>query len=586
MLNTVSESFDTWITAQTIKSKGRGRSSDNQTEYGLQKLRELILELAVRGKLVPQDSNDEPASELLKKIAKEKAKLIKEGKLKKQDSLPDISETELPFSLPKNWSAERLQRTSHLITKGSTPTSYGFTYKNSGVRFIKVENIDKGRIVTDYKSQFIDEETNQFLQRSKLESGDLLFSIAGTIGKTCIVYEEDLPANTNQALAIIRGTARIFEPKFLLIELDSFVSSRTKERARGGAMNNVSLGDLNELILYIPPMAEQHRIVAKVDELMALCDKLEQQQTDSTKAHELLVNTLLNTLTNAKDNKELQEAWQRIENNFDVLFTTEQSIDKLKETILQLAVMGKLVSQDPNDEPASELLKKIAKEKAKLIKEGKIKKQKPLPQITDDEKPFELPERWAWVRLNNAIDVRDGTHDSPKDADGPNTYPLVTSKNFSDGEINFDQARRISERDHINISKRSFVEKYDILFSMIGGNLGNQVIVEDERPFSVKNVALFKYYNKKLTSPFFMKKFFEYLAFDLQSQAAGGAQPFVSLGFLRNLVVALPLTDEQHRIVAKVDELFAICDKLKERIKESETTKVELADAVVAGAVG
>ena len=201
-------------------------------------------------------------------------------------------------------------------------------------------------------------------------------------------------------------------------------------------------------------------------------------------------------------------------------------------------------------------------EKERLVKEGKIKKQKPLETIKADEIPFELPKGWELSRLQEVIDVRDGTHDSPKDAIGKDTYPLVTSKNFYNGTIKFDEARQISAEDHNTISKRSFVEPYDILFSMIGGNLGNQVMVTADRPFSIKNVALFKYYNRNLTSPFFIKKFMEHLALDLQSKAAGGAQPFVSLGFLRKLIIAIPPIKEQNRIVDKVDSLMDLCDRL------------------------
>jgi type I restriction enzyme S subunit len=335
----------------------------------------------------------------------------------------------------------------------------------------------------------------------------------------------------------------------------------------------------------IPPLVEQHRIVVKVDELMALCDQLEQQQTDSNAAHQTLVETLLTTLTDTADQGELEAAWHRIANHFDTLFTTEHSIDQLKQTILQLAVMGKLVSQDPNDEPASVLLEKIAKEKVRLIKEGKIKPQTSLPEIAEDEKAFELPQGWAWTRLNDAIDVRDGTHDTPKEAFGPNTYPLVTSQHFQNGLIKFNEAKRISEADHLEISKRSKVERFDILFSMIGGNLGNQVMVNDDRPFSVKNVALFKYYNREFTLPYFIKKFMEHLALDLQASAIGGAQPFVSLGFLRNLVIALPPVIEQQRIITKVDQLMAICDTLKARLNDARTTQIQLADAIVERAV-
>ena len=158
----------------------------------------------------------------------------------------------------------------------------------------------------------------------------------------------------------------------------------------------------------IPPLAEQHRIVAKVDELMALCDQLEQQQTDSNETHHILVETLLATLTQAADQADFDEAWQRIADQFDTLFTTETSIDQLKQTILQLAVMGKLVPQDPSEEPASVLLKKIAKEKARLVKEGKIKKYKPLPPVDVNAAPFDLPSGWVWARFPEVGDFGRG----------------------------------------------------------------------------------------------------------------------------------------------------------------------------------
>jgi len=352
---------------------------------------------------------------------------------------------------------------------------------------------------------------------------------------------------------------------------------------KGVAISNMSGKALSSIPFPVPPTSEQHRIVAKVDELMALCDQLEQQQTDSLHAHQTLVRVFLDRMVaNANTSQTIHT---ELIDAFDTLFTTEESIDQLKQTILQLAVMGKLVPQNPNDEPASVLLEKIAAEKERLIKDKKIKKQKPLPPISDEEKPFELPAGWEFSRLQNSIDVRDGTHDSPQDAPGGNSYPLVTSKNFIDGEIDFEAARMISEEDHIEISKRSLVEVDDILFSMIGGNIGNQVIVKDSRPFSVKNVALFKYYSRAATLPTYFKLYTEELAIELQHKASGGAQPFVSLGSLRRLIFALPPLKEQHRIVAKTDELMTLCDTLKARLNEAETTQAQLADAVVEQAI-
>lgn len=232
----------------------------------------------------------------------------------------------------------------------------------------------------------------------------------------------------------------------------------------------------------------------------------------------------------------------------------------LKDKILQLAIQGKLVDQDPNDEPAIVLLEKIEKEKEKLIKEKKIKKQKPLPEITEEEKPFDIPEGWEWVRLGEILDVRDGTHDTPKYIE--QGIPLITSKNLINGNISFDDVKYISIEDHRKISERSNVEKYDILFAMIG-SIGNPVIVKKNVDFSIKNVALFKYYKRELISPEYIYYYLFFSQESMKSQSSGGVQSFVSLTFLRNYVFPLPPLSEQKRIVEKVDELFALIDELE-----------------------
>lgn len=196
----------------------------------------------------------------------------------------------------------------------------------------------------------------------------------------------------------------------------------------------MSASDLAKFVIPLPPLTEQHRIVAKVDELMTLCDQLEQQTEASIEAHQVLVTTLLDTLTNSADADELMQNWSRISEHFDTLFTTEESIDQLKQTILQLAVMGKLVPQNPDDEPAAELLKRIAEEKAQLVKEKKIKKQKALPPISEDEKPFKLPNGWEWERIGTFGVVGTGatpSRSNPKYWDDPK-YNWVSSGETSE----------------------------------------------------------------------------------------------------------------------------------------------------------
>ena len=567
----ITENIDIWTSA--IKKRGsQGRGSSKKIElYGIKKLRELILELAVRGLLIPQDPTDEPASVLLEKIAAEKEQLIKDGKIKKQKALPEISEDEKSFELPNGWEWTRIPAVGH--DWGQVKPDQTFTY-------IDVGSINK-ELGLVQNPNILSEENAPSRARKIVKEGTVIYStIRPYLLNIAVINSEINPMPiASTAFAIIHPYSGI-SSSFIYRYLRSPIFISYVESVQTGvaypAINEkqFSLG-----LFPLPPEAEQNRIVAKVDELMALCDQLEQQTESSLTAHQTLVETLLNTLLNADQNS-FDQAWERIAQHFDILFTTEHSIDQLKQTILQLAVMGKLVPQDPNDEPASVLLEKIATEKEQLIKDKVIKKQKPLPPISEDEKPFGLPKGWEWSRLSDVLDVRDGTHDSPKDASGGNTYPLVTSKNFCNGEINFSEARQISEKDHLEISKRSLVEVGDILFSMIGGNLGNQVIVKDPRAFSIKNVALLKYYLKSATQPEYIKVFTEELAIELQNKASGGAQPFVSLGALRKLVFALPPFDEQHRIVAKVDGLMSLCDNLKLKISESQTTQLHLADAM------
>ena len=575
----ITEHIDIWTSAILAKSSSGRGSSKKYELYGIRKLRELILELAVRGKLVPQDTNDEPASILLEKIAAEKAQLIKEKVIKKTKPLPLISSEDKPYELPVSWAWTRLGDTG-ISSTGKTPKTSETRFFNGDIPFVGPGQITTNNVILTPEKTLTEEGLEQSTEA--LEKDIMMVCIGGSIGKAAVV---DRRIGFNQQINSIRPL--LVNHKYLLFALQAKdFYSRIISESTGSATPIINRGKWDLLLIGLPPLLEQHRIVAKVDELMLLCDQLEQQTEISIDAHATLVEVLLATLTESNDADELAQNWARIFEHFDSLFTTEKSIDALKQIVLQLAVMGKLVPQNPDDEPASVLLEKITEEKEQLIKHKKIKKEKPLPAITDEEKPFELPSGWEFSRLQQVIDVRDGTHDSPKDASGKNTFPLVTSKDFQEGSINFNTARRISEIDHIKISQRSSVDYEDILFSMIGGNIGNQVMVLDTRPFSIKNVALFKYYNKEITIPKFVKLYTAFIAYQLQSNARGGAQPFVSLGYLRSLVFALPPAKEQHRIVAKVDEIMAICDQLKEKLQQSQETQVQLTDALVDKALG
>jgi len=258
--------------------------------------------------------------------------------------------------------------------------------------------------------------------------------------------------------------------------------------------------------------------------------------------------------------------------HFDVLAEAPGGIAKLRELILKLAVQGKLVPQDRNDEPAAELFGRIEEIKERLIKQRTIKRVSVEPNPSEDTlEP--LPLGWLWTRLGNAFDVRDGTHATPKyTSEG---FPLITSKNIYSGSLLFEGANLISEEDHRQICERSRVDRGDILFAMIG-SIGNPVIVDTDREFSIKNVALFKYYSVADSEPRFLLQYLNLVSEEMKAKAAGGVQSFVSLGFLRNYPFPLPPLAEQRRIVAKVDELMARCDELEARQKAKRETRERL----------
>ena len=334
----------------------------------------------------------------------------------------------------------------------------------------------------------------------------------------------------------------------------------------------------------LPPLAEQHRIVAKVDELMSLCDHLEAGHTDAIDAHEKLVSHLLATLIGSKDSADFSAGWQRIAAHFDMLFTTEASVDALKQTLLQLAVMGKLVPQDPSDEPASALLERIQAEKAKLVFEGKIKKEKALAAITDDEKPFSLPQGWEWVRseyISTAI------------VDCPHSTPIfvnsgmlcVDTNSIKQGSLIVDKMRYVDMETFLIRNRRLVPMAGDIVFAR-EGSVGESFVIPKEMVCCLgQRVMLFRLFNN-INSEYFRLALTEpgSLSRLLILHKGIGAR-HVNVADMRAALIPLPPSSEQHRIVAKIDELMALCDRMKAHIADVSALQRKLADVMVAQAV-
>lgn len=566
--------IDTWTTALQIRSTAGRGSSGKIDLYGIKKLRELILELAVRGKLVPQDPNDEPASELLKRIAAEKTELVKQGKIKKPKPLPEISEEEKPFELPEGWEWVALQEICSL-ENGDRSKNYPnkSTLVETGIPFVNAGHLENGNIRQEDMT-FITPEHFSILRSGKFLNGDILFCLRGSLGKSAIV--QNLSGAIASSLVIVRVFKPIFN-KYIHLYFDAPLSyDFINKYDNGTAQPNLAATDLARFLVPLPPLDEQSRIVNKITELMTLCDQLEQHSLTSLDTHQQLVETLLTTLTNSQNADELAEDWARISEHFDTLFTTEASIDALKQTILQLAVMGKLVPQDPNDEPASELLKRIAQEKAQLVKDGKIKKQKPLPPISDEEKPFELPIGWEWCRLGECINLISGQHLKPDEYEEEchgEMLPYITGP-AEFGLISPTYSKYTNE-------KRAIAAKGDILITCKGAGLGKLNVADTNIAISRQLMAI----NVISMNSEYLKIVLDSMYGYFQSKGIGIAIPGISREDVMEPLIMLPPFEEQKRIMENLYKLSSLIEDIKFRIKSAQQTQLHLADALTDAAI-
>lgn len=564
----ITEHLDLWTAAIKRKSSaGRGSSSKREL-YGIKKLRELILELAVRGLLVAQDPQDEPASELLKKIAAEKARLMKERKIKKNKSFLAVSKEHLPYEAPNGWVWARI-----------ADIGYDFGQKIPDKRFIYIDvgSIDNKLGLID-SPLILDPREAPSRARKIVKSGTVIYStVRPYLLNVAIVQKEFEPEPiASTAFAVIHPFSGI-ESKYVYryLRSPSFVSY-VESTQTGIAYPAINDRQFFGGLIPLPSTTEQRRIVAKVDELMGLCDQLEQQADASLSAHQALVEALLDALTSAADHAQFASRWQCIIERFDALFTTEESIDQLRQTILQLAVMGKLVAQDPKDEPASKLLKKIAMERAQLIKEKKIRRTRPLDGIADHEKFIILPAGWAFARLN---DVGDWGAGATPSRNSPELYGGDIPW-FKSGELVSDYISQSEETvTELALKKTSlrYNKAGDVLIAMYGATIGKAAILSVSATTNQAVCACTPFSGLVSTYLLLLLKAYRPRFIGM---GAGGAQPNISREKIIETVIAVPPNAEQLRIVAKVDELMALCDQLKSRLGDAQATQLHLADAM------
>ncbi len=543
-----------------------------ETPDGITRLRELILKLAMQGKLVDQNPNDKPAQKLLEEIEKEKERLLKSKLMKKQSSLEAIKKEQIPYLIPNNWKWTRLGNFVSLLGDGIHGTP---EYDNNGdYYFINGNNLIDGKI--EFKENTKTVSYEQFLKHQRnLDENTVFVSINGTIGNVAFYNNEK----------VILGKSACY---FNLIKIDKFfikklINSKyflnyAFSSATGTTIKNVSLKTMREFPVPLPPLEEQKRIVEKIDQLMLLCDKLEAERNRKNKLQLQMNSAAINNLIKANDEITFNNAWSFIANQFDTLYTVKQNVTVLKDVILNLAIKGKLVGQNDNDESIENYLKKIVEEKNDLLKKGLMKKQASFP-IKDNDFPFSIPHRWNWIRLGEIVSLLgDGIHGTPQ-YDIHGEYYFINGNNLTDGKIEIKENTKTVSNEQFIKHKRNLNDK--TVFVSINGTIGNVAFYNNEKIILGKSACYFNLVNvnKNYIKIIINSSYFLNYAF---SSATGTTIKNVSLKTMRELPIPLPPLNEQERIVERVNQLFKLCDTLEKNIEQSSQKQSQILNAVLA----
>jgi len=494
-------------------------------------LKNSILQWAIQGKLVPQDPNDEPASVLLEKIRTEKERLVKEGKLKKKDlEVKPIAEDEIPFEIPKEWEWVRIKS---ILNVYSARRVHEKDWRKSGIPFYRAREIgklaDSGFVNNDL---YIDQSLyDEFSKSGVPQAGDLMITAVGTLGKVYIVNNDDLFYYKDGSVLCMNNFGGL-NPQYLKFFIESSVfKDQYQPESQGTTVATLTMVRVNEYVVPLPPLSEQHRIVAKIEELMPLVEKY----------------------------GETQEALEEWNNSLP---------EKLKKSILQEAIQGKLVPQDPNDEPASVLLERIREEKKRLVKEGKLKKKDlDVKPIEEEELPFEVPESWGWMRLGDMVSNQTGLSYSKGDLEKKVDNPIrvLRGGNIQNGawSIKVDDvmiAPEFVNKQNLALQKNTFITPAVTSLE----HLGKTALIEEDHSDIVAGgfvLYLLPFFREdtlvKYLSFFFQSVFYNKYCKSIANKS-GQAFWNISRQKLMNLTIPLPPLAEQRRIVAKIEELFDI----------------------------
>ncbi len=551
---------------------------------GVARLRELILTLAVQGKLVAQDPTDEPASELLKKIRAEKDRLMAEGKIKRDKPLAAIAEEEKPFEVPKGWEWVRLDAIAD-FTNGFAFPSGQFSSDSTGIGIIKIGDIQDG-VVTTAGMSFVSRDYAQTIDSTfNVAPGDMLIAMSGaTTGKLGFnLTGSHFFLNQRVGRIALHFIDRQYAYSYLRTKVAENLSI-----SAGSAIPNLSTAQIKEIVFPLPPLAEQSRIVTRVEELMRLCDALEAQGQLEAKQHSQLVSTLFDTLLQSPTPEALTGNWQRVATHFDLLLDRPQAVDALEQTILQLAVRGLLVPQDPTDEPASQLLKTIRREKDCLILAGKIKRDKPLPPIAEEEQPFEVPKGWEWARTGDLVKASEAGW-SPTCLGSPRTngkwgvlkVSAVSWGSF-DSEANKELPADLVPRPEYEVKDGDFLlsraNTEELVARSVVVKVAPSKLMLSDR---IIRLDVSSWVNREFLN-FCNNARHARIHYIANASGTSSSMKNVSREVVLTVPIPLPPLPEQSRIVARVEALRQLCADLRQRLAHSQTVQAQLAEALVA----
>ena len=541
-------------------------------------LRGFLLDLAARGKLVEQDATDEPASELLKRIAVEKVRLVRNGKFKVFEGGLDRDKDNFPFEIPSNWHWCYLDDIAAVARGGSPrPIKSFITDDSKGIPWIKIGDAARGSVFIDKTQERIKREG---LAKSRLViQGDLLLSNSMSFGHP---YITNIEGCIHDGWLVIRTPDGLVDKLFLhTMFLSGYAKATFSEAASGAVVQNLNADKARRLAIPLPPFAEQQRIVSRVEELMALCDRLAKMCTAREDIRDRLTKASYARLnvSDTDDTTKRSDARFAI-NVLPALTARPDQIKLLRETIRNLAVRGKLVRQDELDEPASALLKRIATQRDHLADARTIRRQKRLTEIRTDEPPFEVPTGWKWSRIGDAVlFTQYGT--SSRSSSSESGVPVLTMGNIQDGIVIFRNEKKIpNTADEL---PALYLKRYDLLYNRTNsadlvGKTGIYLGDDDRRTFAsylIRIRASLKYFNPHfLNLAMNTTEFRKTQIVPLIKKQTGQAN--VNGTALKNMLIPVPPLPEQHRIVAKVDELMILCDQLKSGLVATNTVRRRL----------